>query len=120
MKTLYCGDGGYIQLDEDRNISPCQFDDYCRLRRVMLATEPTKVVYTIGTKTYEVYADKNDIVVMFSNTRFENPIAVIKSKEWASNLIKYRTEEQEAKEQWALAQKTKEYEKDREEDNKEV
>lgn len=80
---------------------------------VYLLKEPTHLVYMrLGTdKKIELDGEAGDIVVIFYEHCFDNPMIVVNSKEWAENIINYDKKQQEAAEKWA-AEKAEKFSSD--------
>lgn len=71
------------------------------ISRIYLAKEPMHVVYQIGETHKEFDVKKDDIIIKFYERTFENPVVVVKSKDWVKNLKKYNEQQQKIAEEWA-------------------
>lgn len=102
MKNLFITSEGNVSFDtETQECNPCG-SDISNVRRVFLIDEPTHVVYKFGDKTSDVYAEPDDIIVVFyNNDAFKNQMVLAKSAKWVDNIRSYRAAEQKRKEEWA-------------------
>lgn len=99
-KTLFITTRGLIQLDE--NLEPTGYTtDREAISNVVRINEPTHIVYNKNEKRIELDAEEGDILVAFYESTYPNPVILIHSKEWAENILSYRTAEQKRKEEWA-------------------
>lgn len=104
MKTLYLTQSGTIALDSETQ-KPCSiYPKIESIRNVYLITEPTKIVYSYGEKTEELYAEADDIVILFYRDDFKHNVVVAKSAGWVENIKDYDEKEQKRKEEWAAKQ----------------
>lgn len=104
MKTLYLTSNGAISFDAENNKAVGVNREHDRIQSVYLITEPTHVVYNVGTTEEELYAEPDDILVVFYNHESDYPhkIAIVKSAWFVDNIKSYREAEQKRKEEWAL------------------
>lgn len=106
MKELFLTAHGAIQFDPETKKVDAVNRESDRISSIYLIEEPTHVVYKIGTEQEEVYADADDIVVVYYSHERDYPhkIAVIKSATFVDNIKNYREAEQKRKEEWAAKQ----------------
>lgn len=100
MKNLYISTRGAIQLNEN-NIPEFYDSERTGIESVYTIKEDTHIVYDRTNKHVELDAKAGDILVVFYNSIFENPVILIDSKEWVDNLENYKKEEQRRREEWA-------------------
>mgnify|MGYP006935954650 CR=1 FL=1 len=100
MKTLYLTYSGSICINDDMIPEPMP-SKVESIRNIYLITEPTRIIYSSGEKTEEVYAEADDIVIMFYRDDFKHNIVVAKSAGWVENIKDYDEKEQKRKEEWA-------------------
>lgn len=104
-KTLFFTSRGLIQLDE--NFEPVGRDsDREGIERIVRIDEPMHIVYNKNDKRIELDAEEGDILIIFYESYFPQPMILVHSKEWAENILSYREAEQKRKEEWAKAKKT--------------
>jgi len=100
MKTLYLTYSGSICINDEMNPEPMP-SKIESIRHIYLITEPTKIIYSSGEKTEEIYADVDDILIEFYRDEFKHHIVVAKSAGWVENIKDYDENEQKRKEEWA-------------------
>lgn len=103
MKTLYLTYSGSICINEDMNPEPMPAKIES-IRNVYLITEPTRIIYGSGEKTEEIYAEADDIIIVFYRDDFKHKVVVAKSSGWVENIKDYDEKEQKRKEEWAAKQ----------------
>lgn len=100
MKTLYLTYSGSICINDDMKPEPMP-TKVESIRNIYLITEPTKVIYSNGENTEELYAETDDIVIVFYRDDFKHNIVIAKSAQWVENIKDYDEREQKRKEEWA-------------------
>ena len=100
MKTLYLTYTGSICINDGMNPEPMP-NKVQSIRDIYLITEPTRIVYSSGEKTEELYAEADDIVIVFYRDDFKHHIVVAKSAGWVENIKDFDEKEQKRKEEWA-------------------
>lgn len=102
MKTLYLADsGGKIGIDNEGKPFPV-YGKVESIRNIFLITEPTKIVYgDVDGKVEEIYADVDDLVIVFYRDDFKHHIVIANSAQWVENIKDYDEKEQKHKEEWA-------------------
>ena len=106
MKKLFVTNNGAIAFDTESQEVSTRSTEIISARAVYLMKEDTQVIYQVGTKKQEVYAEAGDIVVVFYNKDdFKYQIVVAKSAQWADNIDAYNEAEQKRKEEWATKHK---------------
>jgi CO dehydrogenase/acetyl-CoA synthase alpha subunit len=103
MKTLYLTYSGSICINDNMEPEPIP-TKIESIRSIYLITEPTKIIYADGDKVEELYAEADDIVIMFYRNDFKHQIVVAKSAQWVENIKDYDEKEQKRKEEWAAKQ----------------
>ena len=101
MKTLYITNGGNICIDPEEDFVDRMPSEREGISRIFLAKEPMHVVYGEGEYRRELDVKKDDIIITFYSSDWEERIVVAKSKDWVKNLKKWNEEEQRRKEEWA-------------------
>ena len=106
MKTLYLNSGTNIVIDPETDyVDKLQSVSRYSIREVYYIEEPMHVVYQCGERKEEIDARKGDILVVFSDNRYNKFILdTIKTKQWAANIKNTRELEQKEKEEWAKKQ----------------
>ena len=106
MKKLFITNNGAIGFDTESQEAKTVSTDRDSVSRIYLISEPTHVIYEIGETKQEIYAEPDDIIVMFypGNKDIKNRIVVAKSAQWADNIKAMRDAEQKRKEEWAAKQ----------------
>ena len=99
-KTLFITTKGLIVLDENNEPSGMA-SDRGAISNVVRIAEPTHLVYNKNDKRVELDAEEGDILIIFYEQNFPNPMILIHSKEWNENLVAYQEYEQKLKEKWA-------------------
>jgi Cys-tRNA synthase (O-phospho-L-seryl-tRNA:Cys-tRNA synthase) len=105
MKTLYLTQG-YSNICIDSETQTAKMLEYIPtydINRAYYIDEPMHIIYTCGETKVEKDVKKGDIVITFDHNQYvkENPVTVIKSKEWNKIIQNRRDAEQKAKEEWA-------------------
>lgn len=102
MKTLYLADtGGRIGIDDEGKPFPI-YGKVESIRNIYLITEPTKIVYgDFNGNIEEIYADVDDLVIVFYRDDFKHHIVIANSAQWVENIKDYDEKEQKRKEEWA-------------------
>ena len=100
MKTLYLTYSGSICINDEMNPEPMP-SKVESIRHIYLITEPTRVIYSSGEKTEEVYAEADDILIEFYRDDFKHQIVIAKSAGWVENIKDLDEKEQKRKEEWA-------------------
>ena len=103
MKTLYLTYSGSICINDNMNPEPMPAKIES-IRNIYLITEPTKIIYSEGSRVEELYAEPDDIVIMFYRDDFKHNIVIAKSAQWVENIKDYDEREQKRKEEWAAKQ----------------
>lgn len=101
MKTLYLTQSGNICIDDETNKPTPFYSKVESIRNIYLITEPTKIVYGDENGTEELYAEEDDIVIVFYRHDFKHHIVIAKSSGWVENIKDYDEQEQKRKEEWA-------------------
>ena len=101
MKDLIITGGGAIKFDPETRIAKAIGSSIQSIRSVYLIDEPTHVVYEDNNLKQEIYADPDDIILVFYRDDFPNHIAVAKAAQWADNIKAYNEAEQKRLEEWA-------------------
>lgn len=101
MKTLYFTQTGQLIFDDESKVAEPIESTREGISRVYLMKEPMNIVYNRSGKQCIVSADKDDIVIIFYEDKFEHPVVVAKSAEWTENIQKYEELLQKEKEEWA-------------------
>jgi hypothetical protein len=102
MKTLYLTvNGGKIGIDNEGKPFPI-YGKVESIRNIYLITEPTKIVYgDVDGNVEEIYADVDDLVIVFYRDDFKHHIVIANSAQWVENIKDYDEKEQKRKEEWA-------------------
>lgn len=103
MSTLYLTRSNNMIVDVENNTAnrltccPQRIDD------IFLVKEPMHVVYGYGEYSKEFDVEPNDLVITFYGD-FKEKAIVVKSEEWAKNIIAYNEAQERQKEEWAAKQ----------------
>lgn len=100
MNTIYVTDTGRVMVTEDGNVKPFNSSRE-GISNIFRLKEDTKIIYERGETSTTLDAKAGDIVVLFYEKKFPNPIIVVENKEWSDNIIAYEDFEQKQKEEWA-------------------
>jgi len=65
------------------------------ISRIWIAEEPMTIIVKRYDKDYTLNAKKNDIIISFYDETFENPVIVVKSKDWVKNIETYEKKQAE-------------------------
>lgn len=100
MNKIYICDTGIVTIDE--NGVPKNFEsDREGINRIMLLNDDAEIIYTKKGKSKTVTGSKGQILIQFYEDTFENPVIIVDSEEWRTNLENYRKHEEEIKAKWA-------------------
>lgn len=100
-KTLFVTSRGLLRMEDNEPVGVNS--DREGVSTVLRITEPTHIVYNRNNKRIELDGEEGDILIVFYDNTFPNPMILVHSAEWAENLIKYDEEQQRIKEKWANA-----------------
>lgn len=67
------------------------------ISRIWIAEEPMTIIVKRYNKDYTLNAKKNDIIISFYDDTFENPVVVVKSKDWVKNIEAYEEWQKECR-----------------------
>lgn len=98
-KTLFVTSKGMLRMENNEPVGVNS--DREAISTVLRITEPIHIVYNRNNKRIELDGEDGDILIVFYDNAFPNPIILVHSAEWAENLIKYDEEQQRIKEKWA-------------------
>lgn len=101
MKDLIITGGGAIEFDPETRTAKATKSSVQSIRSIYLIDEPTHVVYEDNNLKQEIYADPDDIILVFYRDDFPNRIAVAKAAQWVDNIKAYDEAEQKRLEEWA-------------------
>ena len=103
MKKLFITNNGAIGFDTESQKANSVSSDRESIYRIYLIDEPMHVIYQVGETKQEIYAEPDDILILFysGNLDIKNKIVVAKSAQWADNIRIIRDLEQKQKEEWA-------------------
>lgn len=100
MNKIYICDTGVITIDE--NNTPKNFrSDRESINRIVLLDEDSEIIYTKKGVSKTITGHKGQIMVQFYEDTFENPVVIVDSDDWKTNLENYRKREEEMKLKWA-------------------
>lgn len=100
MNKIYICDTGVITIDE--NNTPKNFKgDRESINRIVLLDEDSEIIYTKKGVSKTITGHKGQIMVQFYEDTFENPVVIVDSDDWKTNLENYRKREEEMKLKWA-------------------
>lgn len=100
MNKIYICDTGVITIDE--NNTPKNFrSDRESINRIVLLDEDSEIIYTKKGVSKTITGRKGQIMVQFYEDTFENPVVIVDSDDWKTNLENYRKREEEMKLKWA-------------------
>lgn len=100
MNKIYICDTGVITIDE--NNTPKNFKgDRESINRIVLLDEDSEIIYTKKGVSKTITGHKGQIMVQFYEDTFENPVVIVDSDDWKTNLENYRKHEEEMKLKWA-------------------
>ena len=121
MNKLYIGQSSCVRINTETEKITEVFGERDCIRKIILAKEPTEIIYNYCETSYTTNAEAGDLIIIFYNECFNKPVVVVKSEDWRKNIEDYNEQLQREKEAWAAKQKeAKTYEKDitAEENNK--
>lgn len=99
-KTLFVTTRGVIKLDENNEPVGVATDREA-ISNIVRIKEPVHIVYNKNDKRIELDAEEGDMMIVFYDNSFINPVIIVHSAEWAENIDAYEKCQQEMKEKWA-------------------
>lgn len=105
MKKLFITGGGAIQFDPENQEAKLVTSKVQSIRSIYLIDDPTHIIYEDSNGKQEVYAEKDDLAIVFYRDDFPNRIVIAKAAQWVDNIKDYDGKEQKRLEEWAAKQK---------------
>lgn len=101
MKKLFITGGAAIQFDPENQEAKVVTSKIENIRSIYLIDEPTHIIYEDSKGKREIYAEKDDLAIVFYRNDFPNRVVVAKAAQWVDNIKDYDEKEQKRLEEWA-------------------